>query len=108
MEMEYLFMIMKNKIYEGQWKNDEKNGHGKKINKKKNSIYEGNWKSNKRHGNGKLNVDDKIFFQNFKNGVLLSSVDEASVVGDIDVETDHQINLIEEQKLKLKQNIIFI
>jgi len=84
----------------------KKNGHGKKINKIKNSIYEGNWKSNKRHGNGKLNVDDKIFFQNFKNGVLLSSVDEASVVGDIDVETDHQINLIEEQKLKLKQNII--
>ena len=40
-------------VYEGQWKNNERNGRGKQL-WKDGSIYEGYWKNNLAHGYGRL------------------------------------------------------
>jgi|TARA_B100000035_G_C21033954_1_gene569880 hypothetical protein len=41
-------------IYQGEWKNNNVHGFGKVIYANKYGVYQGNWKNNKKHGYGKM------------------------------------------------------
>lgn len=41
-------------IYQGEWKNNNVDGFGKVIYANKYGVYEGNWKNNKKNGYGKM------------------------------------------------------
>lgn len=41
-------------VYEGEWKNDKKDGKGNMTCDKDSYIYEGEWKNDKKEGNGKV------------------------------------------------------
>lgn len=45
-----------NAYYNGQWKNDQKHGHGLLISAEE--VYEGQWSIGKKQGNGRL-IDNK-------------------------------------------------
>lgn len=47
------YFISAKYVYEGQWKNNERNGRGKQL-WKDGSVYEGYWKDNLAHGYGRL------------------------------------------------------
>ena len=54
-----------NEKYEGDWKNDKREGKGKLIYSK--GIYDGEWKDNLKNGNGKIYNTNKIISCNFIN-----------------------------------------
>lgn len=56
--------------YEGNWENNQKNGHGKQT-FFDGSIYEGDFKDNVPHGKGKLLSEDGIIYEgNFVEGYM--------------------------------------
>ena len=46
-------------IYEGEYKNGKRNGHGSMTSFDNKTIYDGEWKNGMRDGNGKLIITDK-------------------------------------------------
>jgi hypothetical protein len=45
-------MITTNDIYDGQWVNGQKHGHGTYLQNSTGIIYEGEWKSDRKDGKG--------------------------------------------------------
>jgi hypothetical protein len=60
------------KIYEGEWKNDQRNGKG--IEYKNNiKVYEGEWKNNRRSGYGiEYQNGEELYVGQWKNGKKLN------------------------------------
>ena len=46
--------------YEGQFKNDVRNGQGTYYYADGISVYEGSWKDNKKHGEGKITKPGRL------------------------------------------------
>jgi hypothetical protein len=55
-------------VYEGEWKDDKRSGRGK-YTKANGKIYEGEWKDDKRNGRGKLTyASGEVYEGEFKDG----------------------------------------
>lgn len=51
------------KEYEGDFKNDKKDGFGIEFNSDGGKVYEGNWKDDKYNGKGKYYSDGSLYYQ---------------------------------------------
>ena len=55
--------------YEGEWKDDKKNGKGTEVDENDNPIFYGEWKDDKPNGNGKYYEKKKVKYEGeWKNG----------------------------------------
>ncbi|CRG99471.1 protein kinase, putative [Plasmodium relictum] len=64
----YIYMDIKT-IYQGQWKENAKNGYGTLFNQKE-VIYSGEWLNNISHGFGSTYKNGKLFVGSYKFGLI--------------------------------------
>ncbi|CRG96807.1 protein kinase, putative [Plasmodium gallinaceum] len=64
----YIYMDIKT-IYQGQWKENAKNGYGTLYNRKE-IIYSGEWLNNISHGFGSKYRNGKLFVGSYKYGLM--------------------------------------
>ncbi len=70
-------------IYEGEWKDDKRNGRGK-LTWANGDVYEGDFKNDKRNGRGKETYDNGDFYEGeFKNGKVHGRGKETYANGDV-------------------------
>jgi len=122
---EYAKMTYANgNIYEGQWKNNQRNGNGKMIWKngewkndrygddkyifKNGDFYEGQWKNDQRNGNGKMTyANGNIFEGNFKDNVENGNGKKTYTNGDF-CYGDWKNGKMEGKFVRKQNNIIYI
>jgi len=91
----------KNNIFEGVWKDNYKHGRGKIIDKEKNLCIEGKWKNNEKRGIFFVNMSDESYYiQQYINGTLVNEFLNKKL---FDIK-EKKLEEMKNEKLMMKQN----